>query len=247
MNKEFEEVMRLADEYAETRNMCGYHLYNAKTQAARNALIEALSAGTPAAPEDKALQNLIAVASEFLSVWEEREGYNGESHPSSYARKQSEKLDHAIDAVRASMHGEQDAPQAQQPGAADGWLITYTNGAGEKRRVVSGHNCVADYRDQFPDAKSFPLTVDARAGVQAVPNQAESAMVPSTAYERHLAEGKRKLRPDEPVPPSGPQTPWCKSCGGCYEWGGNGLIHHAGCNRNPGKSPCWYEPAPLLQ
>lgn len=51
------------------------------------------------------------------------------------------------------------APMSAGPSdaAAKGWLITYTNGAGERREVVSGRNSIADYRDQFPDANSFPL------------------------------------------------------------------------------------------
>ncbi len=48
------EPLRLADEYAETRHRCGSHLYNAKTEAARNALHAALSAAAPAAPAGSA-------------------------------------------------------------------------------------------------------------------------------------------------------------------------------------------------
>lgn len=71
----------------------------------------------------------------------------------------------------------------------------------------------------------------------------QDATRPTPAYERHLAAGKRTLRPDEPVPPTGPQTKWCEHCGGCYEWGGNGLWHHAGCCKNPEGQAVSLEPA----
>ncbi len=66
-------------------------------------------------------------------------------------------------------------------------------------------------------------------------------------YEGKAARdaGKRKLRPGEPAPPPGPQAAWCDFCGGCYEWGGNGLWHHAGCRKIPaGHGTAWLESAP---
>ena len=37
------------------------------------------------------------------------------------------------------------------------WLIKYTSPDGSIRRVYSGHNSVADYRDLFPDAVSVHM------------------------------------------------------------------------------------------
>ncbi len=76
------------------------------------------------------------------------------------------------------------------------------------------------------DAVAQALAGAASPTNAAVPN---AATMPTPAYAAHLASGKRKLRPDEPVPPAGPQAAWCNHCGGCYEWGGNGLWHHVGC------------------
>ncbi|GAA6121502.1 hypothetical protein [Acidovorax sp. FG27] len=48
------EALRLADEYAEARHAFGCHTYNAKTAAARDALIAALSAAAPAPTTEQA-------------------------------------------------------------------------------------------------------------------------------------------------------------------------------------------------
>lgn len=51
-------------------------------------------------------------------------------------------------------------------------------------------------------------------------------------------------RKGEPMPPPGPVTPACPVCGGCREWGGNGLFHHAGCTKAPKESEgAWFEAA----
>lgn len=51
-------------------------------------------------------------------------------------------------------------------------------------------------------------------------------------------------RPGEPECPAGPLVSQCESCGGCREWGGRGLWHHAGCNRSPdGSGGVWLEAA----
>lgn len=93
---------------------------------------------------------------------------------------------------------------------------------------------------------------EAAARAQAVTEQpAEPSPAPMTvtaAYEAHLAAGKRKLRPGESVPPQGAQAAWCDCCGGCYEWGGNGLWHHAGCRKIPaGHGTAWLETIPAAQ
>lgn len=120
----------------------------------------------------------------------------------------------------------------------DGWLHVY---------FLTGRQREA----HLPDcAKWVAGDIAAQAGVwneaaEALePREPSEATMPTPAYARHLAAGKRRLRPGEPVPPDGPQTAWCKHCGGCYEWGGNGLHHHAGCPTRGGD--VWLE-APASQ
>lgn len=57
----------------------------------------------------------------------------------------------------------------------------------------------------------------------------------------HMKSGKIIV---EPPTPQGPRVARCESCGGVREWGGRGMIHHAGCNRNPTANLCWVEAAP---
>lgn len=51
----------------------------------------------------------------------------------------------------------------------------------------------------------------------------------------------RHLRKGEPLPPPGERVPQCEKCGGCREWGGNGLWHHAGCPTKQGAA--WLQTA----
>lgn len=51
----------------------------------------------------------------------------------------------------------------------------------------------------------------------------------------------RHLREGEPPPPPGERVPACEKCGGCREWGGNGLWHHAGCSTKQGAA--WLQTA----
>lgn len=66
----------------------------------------------------------------------------------------------------------------------------------------------------------------------------------ASAPQPEQAPAPRELREGEPTPPNGDLVPQCPSCVGCREWGGNGLWHHASCNRAPaGWQGAWFEPA----
>lgn len=64
------DALRLADEYAEARHVCGCHTSNAKTAAARNALIAALSAAAPAMTPGFRIRTLKTPGKQWRSVSE---------------------------------------------------------------------------------------------------------------------------------------------------------------------------------
>lgn len=81
-----EDLLDLIDAYAEARHVCGCHLYNAKTAAARNAVVAALASAAPHPnPADAWAEGFRAGVSWRMSVeefWEKHDYGESPKEPS---------------------------------------------------------------------------------------------------------------------------------------------------------------------